>query len=153
MQEMPKQQPQTQKPVQAAVPRAGPEFLLVPVPNDRSFGALFWTFKVTGSPSANWSGQLRTVLTAALPIGPGSTEAACVMQPIGITTTRVERGMKSAHVYFVHPSGYKVPVDAKLGTDGVKSMLITIDLRQGVLPASWYREGTFVLFKGKDCAF
>ncbi len=141
-------QEETKKPV----PRVGNEFLLVPVPKDPSYGAMFWAFKITGSPSANWPGQLRTVLTAALPIVPGSPEAACVMQPIGITTTKVARGMKPAHVYFVHPSGYKVPVDAKVGTDGKKSMLVSIDLRQGVLPASWYREGTFVLFKGKDCA-
>lgn len=141
------------KPSVRPAPRVGPDFILVPVPNDARFGSMFWTFKVTGSPSANWSTPLRGVLSATLPIAPGSTEAACVLQPTGIVTKGVPRGMKPAHVFFIHPNGYKVPVDAKLGTDGIASMNLTIDMKQGVLPAALYREGTFVLFKGKDCSF
>lgn len=146
-------------PYQTVPQPRGPSFALIPVKDDPNYGPVFWTFRVIGSPDANWTTPLRSVLTASLPIPPTSHEAACLFKPVGnmygphdAIVPLISKGGAPVHVYFVHPSGYKVPVDARIGAapDG-QSLIITIDLKQSVLPASWYKDGSFTMFRGKDC--
>lgn len=147
---------QVQRPMKVKQPQ--PKFQLVPTQDDANYGKMFWTFGIVGNSKLDWSRPIREVVYTHIPVQPGSKQAACLIKPTGILYHKerlplLSTGGHKAQVHFVHPAGYKVPVDAYIGViDKEGSIGLAIDLRQSVMPTSWYKEGSFILFRGRDCS-
>lgn len=134
-----------------------PRHRLVLTDKNPTYSTNFWAFKLeTAQPYE----IVQQPLVAVLPIAPGSKAAACLLQPIGLEYLKspsylpmLEHGGKPISADFIHPKGASVNVDASIGflTNAKDRIGIIIDLSRSPLPAFYYTQGVFTIFKGKDC--
>jgi hypothetical protein len=126
---------------------------LVPVKDHDVFDAdLFWAFKL--ETKAPWE-KIDAPLMALVP-----TSGECKEWPSDLITNGkaasnlnvplLARGGKQVEIEFTHPNGYRVLIDGTIGYTGQdRSILaLAVDLRKSPMPAVWYTQGTFTLYKG-----
>ena len=126
--------------------------------NNTNFSSNFWTFSLeTSSPYENISSPLLVIIPA-----PGKSRAAsCVNQPIGSEYSAglgdlplISRGGKHINALFNHPKGYTFSVEASVGyvNETRDAVAFRIDLSRNPMPALYFTQGKFMVFKGKECA-